>query len=156
MEQLEEIYNKINNLNSLLDRKIEILGVLLDITNYQRVFFEQFEGEEMEKFVNLSISEKQKFIDELFSIDSMFFIIFESFKGSLNENKKIFESELKEIQSKIQQITDIDFKIRLQEEKNSHISNIINNNIINNTDKVKTLKVSKNDMLKKYTDNNKI
>ena len=110
----------------------------------------------MEKFVNLSISEKQKFIDELFSIDSMFLSIFESFKGSLNENKKIFESELKEIQSKIQQITDIDFKIRLQEEKNSHISNIINNNIINNTDKVKTLKVSKNDMLKKYTDNNKI
>lgn len=156
MEQLEEIYNKINNLNALLDRKIEILEILLDLTNYQRGFFEQFEGDEMDKFVNLSISEKQKFIDELVSIDTMFLNIFESFKGSLNENKKIFESELKEIQTKIQQITDIDFKIRLQEEKNSQISNIVNNNIINNTDKVKTLKVSKNDMLKKYTDNNKI
>ena len=85
----------------------------------------------------------------------MFLEIFQSFSGSLNRNKQTFKEDIKNIQSKIQQITEIDFKIRIQEEKNRQISINNINNKVNNTEKIKTLKISKNDMLKKYSSNNK-
>nr|WP_317357343.1 hypothetical protein [uncultured Tyzzerella sp.] len=156
MKELEEIYNKINNLNYLLDRKLQLLGLILDITKSQKNFFDKDENNEINSFINLSVEEKQKLIDELVSIDNMFLTIFESFKGGLNQNKKIFEKELKQLQQKIQQIADTDLKIRLQEEKNKQTLNNVNNinNNINTIDKVKTLKLSKSDLLKKYNDNN--
>ena len=156
MKELEEIYNKINNLNYLLDRKLQLLGLILDITKSQKNFFDKDENNEINSFINLSVEEKQKLIDELVSIDNMFLTIFESFKGALNQNKKIFEKELKQLQQKIQQIEDTDLKIRLQEEKNKQTLNNVNNinNNINTIDKVKTLKLSKSDLLKKYNDNN--
>lgn len=156
LKELEEIYNKINNLNYLLDRKLQLLGLILDITKSQKNFFDKDENNEINSFINLSVEEKQKLIDELVSIDNMFLTIFESFKGGLNQNKKIFEKELKQLQQKIQQIADTDLKIRLQEEKNKQTLNNVNNinNNINTIDKVKTLKLSKSDLLKKYNDNN--
>lgn len=156
LKELEEIYNKINNLNFLLDRKLQLLGLILDITKSQKNFFDKDENNEINSFINLSVEEKQKLIDELVSIDNMFLTIFESFKGGLNQNKKIFEKELKQLQQKIQQIADTDLKIRLQEEKNKQTLNNVNNinNNINTIDKVKTLKLSKSDLLKKYNDNN--
>lgn len=156
MKELEEIYNKINNLNYLLDRKLQLLGLILDITKSQKNFFDKDENNEINSFINLSVEEKQKLIDELVSIDNIFLTIFESFKGGLNQNKKIFEKELKQLQQKIQQIADTDLKIRLQEEKNKQTLNNVNNinNNINTIDKVKTLKLSKSDLLKKYNDNN--
>ncbi|WP_317367525.1 hypothetical protein [uncultured Tyzzerella sp.] len=151
MKELEEIYNKINNLNYLLDRKIEILNIILSITKSQNVVFK--EDKEVDCFIKMSLDEKQDLINELINIDDMFLSIFESFKGGLNKNKSIFKEDLIQIKDKIQQATDIDLKIRLQEEKNK---NLINNNIsLNSKSKVNILKVSKEEMLKKYRDNKK-
>ena len=63
--------------------------------------------------------------------------------------------ELPNIEERFQQITEIDFKIRIQEEKKRQISINNINNKVNNTEKIKTLKISKNDTLKKYSNNNK-
>ena len=150
MKDLEEIYNKINNLNYLLDRKIEILNIILNITKSQHIVFK--EDRNVDSFIDISLEEKQGLIDELINIDEMFLSIFEGFKGALNQNKNIFKEDLKKIQNKIQQISDIDLKIRLQEEKNKQL---INNNVNFNQEKIKTLKVSKNEMLKKYMNNTK-
>ncbi len=150
MKELEEIYNKINNLNYLLDRKIEILNIILNITKSQHIVFK--EDRNVDSFIDISLEEKQGLIDELINIDEMFLSIFEGFKGALNQNKNIFKEDLKKIQNKIQQISDIDLKIRLQEEKNKQL---INNNVNFNQEKIKTLKVSKNEMLKKYMNNTK-
>ena len=150
MKELEEIYNKINNLNYLLDRKIEILNIILNITKSQHIVFK--EDRNVDSFINISLEEKQGLIYELINIDEMFLSIFEGFKGALNQNKNIFKEDLKKIQNKIQQISDIDLKIRLQEEKNKQL---INNNVNFNQEKIKTLKVSKNEMLKKYMNNTK-
>ena len=167
MKELEEIYNKINNLNYLLDRKIEILNIILNITKSQHIVFK--EDRNVDSFIeivisapgiatldleqfSISLEEKQGLIDELINIDEMFLSIFEGFKGALNQNKNIFKEDLKKIQNKIQQISDIDLKIRLQEEKNKQL---INNNVNFNQEKIKTLKVSKNEMLKKYMNNTK-
>lgn len=151
MKELEEIYNKINNLNYLLDRKIEILSIILNITKSQGVVFKEQEG--IDSFINMSINEKQSLINELISIDEMFLNIFESFKGALNQNKNMFKEDIRQIQNKIQKIADIDINIRLQEEKNKQL---VNNNIaLSSKNKVKTLKVSKDEMLKKYINNTK-
>ena len=144
MKELEEIYNKINNLNYLLDRKIEIL-------KSQGIVFKEQEG--IDSFINMSINEKQSLINELISIDEMFLNIFESFKGALNQNKNMFKEDIRQIQNKIQKIVDIDINIRLQEEKNKQL---VNNNIaLSSKNKVKTLKMSKEEMLKKYINNTK-
>ena len=101
----------------------------------------------------MSINEKQSLINELISIDEMFLNIFESFKGALNRNKNIFKEDIRQIQNKIQKIADMDINIRLQEEKNKQL---VNNNIaLSSKNKVKTLKVSKDEMLKKYINNTK-
>lgn len=151
MKELEEIYNKINNLNYLLDRKIEILSIILNVTKSQGIVFKQQEG--IDSFINMSINEKQSLINELISIDEMFLNIFESFKGALNRNKNIFKEDIRQIQNKIQKIADMDINIRLQEEKNKQL---VNNNIaLSSKNKVKTLKVSKDEMLKKYINNTK-
>lgn len=151
MKELEEIYNKINNLNYLLDRKIEILSIILNVTKSQGIVFKQQEG--IDNFINMSINEKQSLINELISIDEMFLNIFESFKGALNRNKNIFKEDIRQIQNKIQKIADMDINIRLQEEKNKQL---VNNNIaLSSKNKVKTLKVSKDEMLKKYINNTK-
>lgn len=162
MKELETIYNKINNLNYLLDRKIQILSQILVITENQNIVFKGFNDDSINELINMSYDEKQSLINELVNIDSMFLEIFQSFSGSLNKNKYVFEQEIINIQNKIQQITDIDLKIRLQEEKNRQISintsNYKGNNInqtTNNIDKVKILKMSKEEMLKKYNSNNK-
>ncbi|MBS5794491.1 MAG: hypothetical protein ACLUCH_02170 [Lachnospirales bacterium] len=151
MKELEEIYNKINNLNYLLDRKIEILSIILNVTKSQGIVFKEQEG--IDSFINMSINEKQSLINELISIDEMFLNIFESFKGALNRNKNIFKEDIRQIQNKIQKIADMDINIRLQEEKNKQL---VNNNIaLSSKNKVKTLKVSKDEMLKKYINNTK-
>ncbi len=151
MKELEEIYNKINNLNYLLDRKIEILSIILNVTKSQSIVFKEQEG--IDSFINMSINEKQSLINELISIDEMFLSIFESFKGALNQNKSMFKEDIRQIQNKIQKIADIDINIRLQEEKNKQL---VNNNIaLSSKNKVKTLKMSKGEMLKKYINNTK-
>ena len=151
MKELEEIYNKINNLNYLLDRKIEILSIILNVTKSQGIVFKEQEG--IDGFINMSINEKQSLINELISIDEMFLNIFESFKGALNQNKNMFKEDIRQIQNKIQKIADIDINIRLQEEKNKQL---VNNNIaLSSKNKVKTLKMSKEEMLKKYINNTK-
>lgn len=155
MKELEEIYNKINNLNYLLDRKIQILSQVLAITENQSLVFKDIKNIQTNEFINISLEEKQSLINELIDIDNMFLEIFQSFSGSLNRNKQTFKEDIKNIQSKIQQITEIDFKIRIQEEKNRQISINNINNKVNNIEKIKTLKISKNDMLKKYSNNNK-
>ncbi len=155
MKELEEIYNKINNLNYLLDRKIQILSQVLAITENQSLVFKEIKNIQTNEFINISLEEKQSLINELIDIDNMFLEIFQSFSGSLNRNKQTFKEDIKNIQSKIQQITEIDFKIRIQEEKNRQISINNINNKVNNIEKIKTLKISKNDMLKKYSNNNK-
>lgn len=151
MKELEEIYNKINNLNYLLDRKIEILSIILNVTKSQGIVFKEQDG--IDSFINMSINEKQSLINELISIDEMFLNIFESFKGALNQNKNIFKEDIRQIQNKIQKIADMDINIRLQEEKNKQL---VNNNIaLSSKNKVKTLKMSKEEMLKKYINNTK-
>lgn len=156
MEKLEEIYNKINNLNYLLDRKIELLNIILSITENQKIVFEKNDNDDTKPFINIALEEKQKLIDEIVSIDNMFISIFEGFNGELNKNRKFFKDDILIIKDKIQQITNIDFKIRLKEEKNKNIQERNINSIANNIDKIKTLKVSKNHMLKKYMDNSKM
>ncbi len=153
MKDLEEIYNKINNLTYLLDRKIELLSLILNITKNQKLVFENNKNQDTLPFLDISIEEKQKLIDELVSIDDMFLSIFESFKGNLNKHKDIFKEDIKTLKHKIQEITELDFKIRIQEEKNKNLQNINIKNNLMNVEKVKTLKVSKDNMLKKYKNN---
>lgn len=153
LEEFEQLKNKVMNLNNLLDRKIEILTQVLNITDNQKMFFNNLEKENLEEYINISLEEKQNLINQLIEIDTIFLSIFESFSGSLNKNKDAFKNDIKKLQDKIKYITDIDIKIRLQEEKNKPI--FINIQNYNKSPKIKVLKASKEYMLKRYTENTK-
>lgn len=152
MQKLEEIYNKINNLCCLLDRKKQVLTQILNITKNQNIVFEN-NDKDTKSFLDISVKEKQSLIDEILQIDEMFINIFESFNGDLNQNKQMFKDDILTLKNKIQQIAEIDFKIRLQEEKNKNTTTY---NKPNDLPKIKTLKMSKQQMLKKYNDNKQI
>ena len=80
MNIIENVQNKIINLNNLLDRKIELLSNILAISKNQEIIF-RYKQEEVSSFLEYSIKEKQKIIDELINIDDLFLNIFESFSG---------------------------------------------------------------------------
>lgn len=151
MDSLENIYNKIINLNNLLDRKLILLKDLLTISQNQSKIF-KYDAEETKSLIDMSLKEKQAIIDELIDIDNMFLDIFESFSGELNENKNIFKDDILVIKEKIEKITGLDLKIRLEEEKNRQI--LLSPNSYS-FEKISTLKTSKQDLLKKYSQNNK-
>lgn len=134
MQEIDKITNKIENLNSLLDRKILNLNEMLNITKIQNILFKEVHKNDTKTLEYSSKNKKQAIIDEILSIDDMFLTISRSFAGSLNKNKQVFKDSIKVMQDKIQIITGLDAQIRLQEEKNNQI---LKNNQIYNINKSK-------------------
>ena len=151
MKALSEISEILKNLDNILNEKIQLLNQILNISENQSMFILQLEDENsLNSYLSSSLKEKQKIIDRIKIIDDTFIKKFESFGGELNKNKDFFKDELKKMQNKIQSITDLDIKIRIQEEKNKPIFKNMGQN-----KKIKTLKANKDYILKKYSENNK-
>lgn len=151
MEALSSINEKLKNLSNILNEKLELLSQVFNISKNQEMFLIQLKDEDtLNSYLSISLKEKQKIIERLKTIDDIFIKIFESFGGELNNNKDFFEEDIKNMQDKIQKITDLDIKIRIQEEKNKpKFQNIAQNK------QIKTLKANKNYILQKYSENTK-
>ena len=150
---MDEIAVKIDILHKALDRKKGILTQIINITENQQMFFETLKGEELKYYMNVSIEEKQKLIDELNDIDTAFTGIFESFKGKLNENKQKYRNEIISMQDKIQELIELDIKIRAKEEHSRRTTeNMLNRQLVE-TPKIKGLKASKNYIMDQYEKN---
>ncbi len=148
MNIIENVQNKIINLNNLLDRKIELLSNILAISKNQEIIF-RYKQEEVSSFLEYSIKEKQKIIDELINIDDLFLNIFESFSGELNQNKNIFSTEINTLKSKIETINNLDLKIRAEETKNRQIS------LNSKNYSFKDMPKAKQDLINRYSQNSK-
>lgn len=151
METISKIKETIKYLNNLLNQKLEILNQILNISENQKMFLNQLDDEiSLNSYILESLKEKQNLINNLKIIDENFIKTFESFNGELNKNKDFFKEDIKSMQNKIQQITELDIKIRIQEE--------INKPLFQNAGKnkpIKTLKANKSYILQKYSENTK-
>lgn len=147
---MNEIEVKLDILESSINKKIEILNQIYNITENQELFVKSLSGQEREDYLKSAAEEKQKLIDEILRIDTVFISTFESFNGMLNENRKLYRDRILMIQDKIKEVMDIDVKIRVKEERNRQLF-IPNNNI--NTPVVKGLKANRSYIIEQYAKN---
>lgn len=85
------------------------------------------------------VEEKQKYIDELNSLDDGFQMLFDKVKDELNKSKELYKDEIRQMQGYIKMLSEKSILIKAQEEKNrlslqSHFSRM--------KDKVKVAKQS--------------
>ena len=153
MESLSNINKKLSFLNDILNRKIEILNQILNISENQKMFLTSLQNEnELNSYLSISLKEKQALINEIKNIDTSFINTFEQFGGELNKNKDFFKNDIQNMKDKIQQITDLDLKVRITEEKNKPFFQDIN---LQKNKPIKTLKANKSYILNKYSQNTK-
>ncbi|MBR1738462.1 MAG: hypothetical protein IJ736_15895 [Firmicutes bacterium] len=143
---------KIKILTDNLDRKKELLKQIEAITEKQEMFFTTLKGEDRNYMLEQAVNEKQKIIDELMKIDEAFLSTFKTFNGELNENRDIYAAEIEKMKKKIKEVTDIDVRIRVREERNRRIFTEVR---LENQNQIKGLKASKDYILKQYEKNSK-
>lgn len=149
---MNDLSAKLMLLNDALDKKIELLNQILNITQNQEMFFNTLSGDERDYMLKEARNEKQNIINELVEIDDMFISMFESFGGKLNQNQFEYKNEIASLQNKIRKITDIDVSIRVKEERNRRLMDAGAINV----KPIKALKASKSYMLNQYNKNSSI
>jgi len=147
---MDNINTKLNILNDILDKKREILECIYNITENQEQICKISKNAESKNMLNDITYEKQNMIDKIIEIDKIFISIFDSFKDELNKNRYIYMDKILILQNKIRAVADIDIKIRVKEQRNKNLFSI---NTYNK--KIKTLKASKDYIIKKYAENTK-
>lgn len=147
---MNEIEVKLDILESSINKKIEILNQIYNITENQELFFRTLSGDEREEYLSSATEEKQKLIDEILRIDTVFISTFESFNGMLNENRNQYRERILGIQEKIKEVMDIDIKIRAKESRNKQLF-IPKRDISGPV--IKALKASKGYVIEQYAKN---
>ena len=138
-------------LKDILKKKQGFLEQILNLTiNQETILLCEEKSEEHSIMFREMNDEKQKLIDMVISSDNLFQSIFESSTDDFNINAKTYTPQIKELQELIREVMDTDVKIRVQEQKNK---DLISSQYPRT--KIKTAKVSKGNLLKKYESNNK-
>lgn len=151
-ERLNEIRVKINFLTDVLERKIELLNQIYNITENQEFFEKTLNGQDRDILLKEAVDEKQKIINEVIAADNTFMRVFGEFKGDLNRNQDIFRAEIKNMQNKIRDVSAIDYKIRAKEQRaRNGVKVEPSKNVFSK--KIKGLKSSKSYILDKYRKN---
>jgi methyl-accepting chemotaxis protein len=107
-------------------------------------------GEENSVMFRDMNDEKQKLIEQVINSDNLFQNIFDSASDDFGKNAEKYKAQIKKLQELIREVMDIDVKIRVQEQKNK---DLITSG--QPRPKIKTIKVSKDNLLKRYENNNR-
>lgn len=104
-------------LKQSLRKKLEVLNLLLQLTEAQDKLFDSSEID-VKKFDEL-IASKNEQIKQLSMLDNGFEQIYSHVKEELNINKLKYKEEIEEIQSLVTDITDSTIKLEVMERRNS-------------------------------------
>ncbi len=149
---MDDLKFKINFLLDLLTKKEELLTQIYNITENQELFEKTLTSSDKDLLLGEAVKEKQKIIEEVITADNTFMKIFGEFKGELNRRQEEFRPEIKKMQEKIRAVSSIDLKIRAKEQRAKQGIQVQNPVL---SQKIKTLKSSKNYILSKYKENTK-
>ena len=149
-KSITDISFKMRFLMDVLNKKSELLKQIYNITENQELFERTMTGEDRDTLLREAVNEKQKIIEEVIAADNTFMKVFGEFKGELNRNQDRFRTEIKQMQNKIREVSDIDFKIRAKENRAKQGVQVRPSVL---SKKIKTLKSSKNYILDKYRKN---
>lgn len=111
--------SQLNILSESLDKKIK---VLLEIQEYNLKQEESFKTDavSLDDFDD-AVEEKGRLIEELSKLDDGFEIMYEKLAEELKGNKEKYASQIKEIQKKIKEVTDLGVAISAQEMRNKKL-----------------------------------
>lgn len=138
-------------LEDILIKKRGFLEQIFNLTlNQETILLCDEKSEEHSIMFREMNDEKQNLIDMVINSDNLFQNLFESSTDDFSKNAEQYAPRIKALQDLIREVMDIDIKIRVQEQKNK---DLIASQYPRT--KIKTAKVSKGSLLKKYENNNK-
>ena len=111
--------NHLTILSESLDKKI---AVLEEIQAYNQKQEEAFTKEvpDMDGF-DESLEEKEELIQRIEKLDEGFEILYERIATQLKDNKAAYAGQIRELQGKIQRVTDLSTAIQAQESRNKKL-----------------------------------
>jgi len=158
---VQDINAKLNILRDILVKKKSSLAQILSITENQSEVLRCQEGNvEIQSMFSQMNIEKQSFIDSVINADNLFQSMFDEMADELTNTTTDYRESIILLQNLIREVTDIDVKIRVAEQKNKEL--ILQkqnkdkrepNNQNNSGVKINVPKVSKNYLLKQYESN---
>jgi len=113
---LDETKIQLKILLELLDKKKKILEQIYTITENQYVIVNTDEND-MDLFDGM-VKEKHSLIEKVNEIDKHFLNIYNKISSIIKQNPTIYKDIIKDLQDEIRDISKIDTKIKIQEEKN--------------------------------------
>lgn len=118
---------KLEVLADTLDKKQDILQQILTITeNQESILIAEKDAPEAElaslssMFLQMN-DEKQKLIDKLLSSDTFFENVFREISDDFEARAEAHKPIIGKMQASIRRVTDLDVKIRLQEQRNRDV-----------------------------------
>ncbi len=147
---MDDILVRIKILMDVLDKKIELLTTIYNITENQETILKLEDFPDKNSFLNESMGEKQKLIDEVIIADDVFQSMYDQIKDHLKADTQQYKDFIINMQIRIKDIMDFDIRIRVKEERNRALMTTTLPN-----PKFNIMRASKKHVLDQYTKNSK-
>jgi len=121
--QQDEFEIKLSLLLEILDKKQAALNDVLNISENQETLYLSPPSEERREFLVEMGREKQKQIDEVLACDEVFQRLFDSIADEFMEKRDQHKEKVRLLQTRINDVLELDVKIRAQEEKGKTLVN---------------------------------
>ena len=118
--------NSLDILSESLDDKIKLLKEIQEYNKKQEQAFSNSEPD-MDSF-DEAINEKGELIERLEKLDEGFETLYERVSGELNRNRSQYADQIRNLQNKITEITELSTSIQTQEARNKKLIETYFNN----------------------------
>lgn len=111
--------NQLTILSESLDKKLQLLKEIQEYNKKQEQSFLE-ETADFEDF-DAAIDEKGRLIEQLNKLDEGFETVYEKLADELNGNREKYKLQIRELQDKIRQVTELGVSIQAQEQRNKKL-----------------------------------
>lgn len=111
--------NQLTILAESLEKKKQVLTRIQEYNVRQEQIFTQ-ESVDMDAF-DVAVQEKGELIEALTKLDAGFELLYARLAAQLKDNRTKYAAEIKELQKKVTEITDMSVAIQVQEKRNKQL-----------------------------------
>jgi len=122
LSENEKLATKLTLLQDILDKKQKALVVVLNISENLETIHLSPLLDGRDEFLTEMTKEKQKQIDDVLACDEVFQSIFDTIADEFEEQSANHIEKIQQLQFSINQVLDLDTKIRAQEDKINEIA----------------------------------
>lgn len=111
--------NRLSILEESLDNKLKVLEQIREYNLQQEKSFRE-ETADLDSF-DEAIEKKDELIERLARLDDGFEVLYEEISEELKENREKYAGQIKNLQNKIAQVTELSVTIQAQEQRNKKL-----------------------------------